>query len=82
MWVRDDGDGDCFIDECVAFPAGRHDDEVDCLSLIGRAVDRLVPPVEHWRVLAEVADRGSVWEPGVNSGWGPAAFAETGSAWD
>jgi hypothetical protein len=49
VWVRDDGDGDCFIDECVAFPMGRYDDEVDCLSLIGRSIDRLTPPVPSWR---------------------------------
>lgn len=39
--VRDDHDGDCFIDECVAFPGGRYDDDVDNLSLIGRAADQL-----------------------------------------
>ncbi|WP_271066402.1 hypothetical protein [Caulobacter sp. NIBR1757] len=49
IFVRDDGDGDCFIDECVAFPLGRYDDEVDCLSLIGRSIDRLTAPVESWR---------------------------------
>ncbi|MFN3856551.1 MAG: terminase large subunit domain-containing protein [Caulobacter sp.] len=42
--VRDDSDGDCFIDECVAFPAGKHDDEVDNLSLLGRVLDRLERP--------------------------------------
>jgi hypothetical protein len=78
VYVRDDGDGDCFVDECVAFPAGRYDDEVDCLSLIGRAVDRLTPPVEHWRPLPEYGDCGSVWEPGVNSGFGLPEFAEGG----
>lgn len=42
--IRDDHDGDCFIDECVAFPAGRYDDDVDNLSLIGRVVDKLEGP--------------------------------------
>ncbi|MDB5471987.1 MAG: phage uncharacterized protein [Caulobacter sp.] len=60
VWVRDDADGDCFIEECVAFPAGRHDDEVDCLSLIGRVVDRLSRPVVG-RV-EEFADGGRVFE--------------------
>jgi hypothetical protein len=55
IYVRDDGDGDCFIDECVAFPAGRHDDEVDCLSLMGRVIDRLTPPVPRWRREPEFA---------------------------
>ncbi|MFN3859608.1 MAG: hypothetical protein ACK4RV_17830 [Caulobacter sp.] len=44
VFVRDDADGDCFIDECTAFPAGRHDDEVDTLSLMGRVLDQLGGP--------------------------------------
>jgi predicted phage terminase large subunit-like protein len=59
--VRADADGDCFVDECAAFPAGRWDDEVDCFSLIGRAVDRLGsgrPPGPR----AETAERGRVFE--------------------
>jgi hypothetical protein len=78
IYVRDDGDGDCFIDECVAFPAGRHDDEVDCLSLIGRALDRLAPPVERWRREPEFAESydplnppeiAPGWEDWVDHGW-------------
>ena len=30
-----------FRSEILAFPAGRHDDQVDCLSLIGRLLDKL-----------------------------------------
>lgn len=45
VFVRDDSDGDCFIDECAAFPAGRYDDDVDNLSLIGRVIDQLQAPV-------------------------------------
>lgn len=41
VFIRDDHDGDCFIDECVAFPAGKYDDDVDNLSLIGRATDQI-----------------------------------------
>lgn len=41
VWVREDHDGDCFLDECAAFPAGRFDDDVDNLSLIGRAMDQV-----------------------------------------
>ena len=44
IYIRDDHDGDCFIDECVAFPAGKYDDDVDNLSLIGRAADQLRAP--------------------------------------
>ncbi|MDO9338110.1 MAG: hypothetical protein Q7T61_17070 [Caulobacter sp.] len=75
VWVRDDGDGDCFIDECVAFPTGRYDDEVDCLSLIGRAIDRLTPPVEHWRPLPEYAESYDPFDPPTNSGLGPPEYA-------
>ena len=45
VYIRDDHDGDCFIDECVAFPAGRYDDDVDNISLIGRALDQIVKPI-------------------------------------
>lgn len=44
VYVREDHDGDCFIDECTSFPAGRYDDDVDNLSLIGRALATLAPP--------------------------------------
>ncbi|MDO9337937.1 MAG: hypothetical protein Q7T61_16190 [Caulobacter sp.] len=75
VWVRDDGDGDCFIDECVAFPMGRHDDEVDCLSLIGRSIDRLRPPVEQWRPWPEYAESYDPFDPPTNSGLGPPEYA-------
>lgn len=45
VYVRDDHDGDCFLDECAAFPAGRYDDDVDNLSLIGRALDQIEKPM-------------------------------------
>lgn len=35
VWVEPGAD----ISEYLAFPAGKHDDEVDCASLIGRALD-------------------------------------------
>jgi predicted phage terminase large subunit-like protein len=38
--VPDTVEYDNVIKEYVKFPAGKNDDEVDCLSLIGRAVDR------------------------------------------
>lgn len=44
--IRDDSDGDCFIDECAAFPGGRYDDDVDNLSLLGRAIDQISAPKE------------------------------------
>lgn len=50
-WVTD------LVAEMLSFPAGRHDDSVDCLSLIGRMLDNMVhgshpakpkPPVDRW----------------------------------
>ena len=39
--VADELEGDAFVDELAAFPAGKHDDQVDAASLIGRVFDRL-----------------------------------------
>jgi predicted phage terminase large subunit-like protein len=36
-------DGDTWIEELIRFPAGKHDDEVDTASLIGRALDEAHP---------------------------------------
>lgn len=38
-------DGDAFLSELLRFPAGRHDDDVDCASLIGRALDEVHPAI-------------------------------------
>lgn len=74
--VRDDADGDCFIEECVAFPAGRHDDEVDCLSLMGRALDLLAPPARG--PADDFASAGRVFgDPAADGDGGD--FARTGS---
>lgn len=43
-------EGDAILDEYVRFPAGANDDDVDCASLLGRALDMahpaIVPPEE------------------------------------
>jgi len=44
VFVRDDMDGDCFLDEAAAFPAGKYDDDVDNLSLMGRIIDTISGP--------------------------------------
>lgn len=38
-------EGDLILDEYLHFPAGRHDDDVDCGSLIGRAIDQAHPAI-------------------------------------
>lgn len=43
VWLPSGSVGDAIIDECIRFPAGRNDDEVDALSLIGRAIDQAHP---------------------------------------
>lgn len=67
VYIRNDHDGDCFIDECVAFPAGRYDDDVDNLSLIGRAAMMLTGPSkmpEEAERKPRIADRR-----GASAGW-------------
>jgi predicted phage terminase large subunit-like protein len=39
-WLAD------FRSELLAFPAGRHDDQVDAIGLIGQLLDRMVPPAK------------------------------------
>ena len=38
--------GDRLIEQLTAFPAGKHDDAVDVMALIGLALDGIVPGVE------------------------------------
>lgn len=48
VWIPEGPEGDAFIDQLIRFPAGKHDDDVDNASLIGRALDMthpaLIPP--------------------------------------
>ncbi len=43
--LPDGTDGDLVLDEYLHFPAGKHDDDVDCGSLIGRALDETHPAI-------------------------------------
>lgn len=43
--LLDDQDSNLLLDEYLHFPAGKHDDEVDCGSLIGRALDQMHPAI-------------------------------------
>lgn len=38
-------EGDLILDEYLHFPAGRNDDDVDCGSLMGRALDQMHPAI-------------------------------------
>lgn len=50
IWIPVGPEGDAIIDQCVKFPAGAHDEEVDMLANICRAIDMahpaIVPPEE------------------------------------
>lgn len=37
--------GDALIDQCAAFPTGKHDDKVDALALLGMALDKAHPAI-------------------------------------
>lgn len=41
--VPEGPEGDGFVEELIRFPAGKHDDEVDTASLMGRALDEAHP---------------------------------------
>lgn len=40
-------EGDRMLDQLIAFPAGKHDDFVDALGTIGRAIDEAHPAMQH-----------------------------------
>ncbi len=45
VFIPEGPEGDRILDEYVKFPAGKNDDEVDNLSLIGRALDMVHPAI-------------------------------------
>jgi predicted phage terminase large subunit-like protein len=51
-------EGDAFLDELVRFPAGKHDDDVDNASLIGRALDMAHPAIVAEKEKPPAAVRG------------------------
>jgi hypothetical protein len=60
-WLAD------FRSELLSLPAGRHDDQVDAIGLVGQLLDKMVPPAKPKQAVrplresrdAERADRGS-----------------------
>ena len=49
--------GDAVLDEYLRFPAGKHDDEVDAASLIGRALDDAHPAIQARHFAPKPRDR-------------------------
>jgi hypothetical protein len=52
-WLAD------FRAELLSFPAGRHDDQVDAIGLVGQLLDTMVPPAKPKQAARPVRDR---WE--------------------
>lgn len=60
------------ISEFLVFPAGKHDDEVDTASLIGRAIDQAHPaivktkqksaPGDRWAKAFKGEEEGASWK--------------------
>jgi predicted phage terminase large subunit-like protein len=66
--ILDGPDGDLVIDEYLHFPAGKHDDEVDCGSLIGRALDQTHPAIVKTIVNDPNPQDRSQWRSGTATG--------------
>lgn len=45
VYIRGGFDGDAIIEEYVAFPGGKHDDEVDAAANMGRVLDQAHPAI-------------------------------------
>ena len=60
------------ISEHLKFPAGKHDDDVDCSGLIGRAIDMAHPAIvraEKPKIGADRWDRAFSADEGAETGW-------------
>lgn len=66
LMLPDTTDGETVLNELISFPAGKHDDEVDCASAIGRALDLAHPAIIP--VKAEPAGRTDRYRRKSNDG--------------
>lgn len=64
VWIPEGPDGDEVIDQYIKFPAGKHDDEVDAASLIGRAIADAHPAIVPVREQKKHIDR---WDAAFNT---------------
>ncbi len=72
VWFPNGPLGDAIIDEFVRFPAGKHDDEVDTASIIGRVIDQAHPaivraqtnkgPRDRWAKLTDKSEEEQSWK--------------------
>lgn len=58
VWVPEGPAGDAIIEEWVKFPAGAHDEEVDCGAIMGRAIAMAHPAIVPPEVEKPGAPRG------------------------
>jgi hypothetical protein len=61
-WLAD------FRAELLRFPAGRHDDQVDAIGLVGQLLDKMVPPARPKSAARPPRDRWEGPEPS-GSNW-------------
>jgi hypothetical protein len=52
--------------ELLSFPAGRHDDQVDAIGLIGQLLDMMVRPAKPKQAVRPARDRWDTQRAGVN----------------
>jgi hypothetical protein len=60
-----------FKSELLSFPAGKHDDQVDALGLVGQLLDQMVPGVKP----------REPEKPKVDSGYRPLSLGERPNDW-
>ena len=60
LWLAD------FRAELPGFPAGRHDDQVDAIGLIGQLLDTMVKPAKPKQAVRPVRDRWDTERESVN----------------
>ena len=51
---------------CLSFPAGRHDDQVDAIGLVGQLLDTMVRRAKPKQVVRPVSDRWDTERASVN----------------
>ena len=73
VWIPEGPEGDDIIEQYVAFPGGRNDDEIDTGALIGRAIDdahpALVPHNEKKRGADDRWEKAFERDDDTDDGW-------------
>jgi predicted phage terminase large subunit-like protein len=62
-WLAD------FRSELLSFPAGRHDDQVDAIGLVGQLIDKMVPPGKSRQAARPMRDRWVTGEDDKGVNW-------------